>query len=193
MADKTMGELDAATLPLMTGDQIAVSRGGTATRRATIQNILDVIGAGSGDVVGPASATDNTLPRFSGTSGKVIQGSGIEVDDDNKISGYLAKKRTVSTDTDTLLASDTGKIVVYTFGGAIAATLPNDLPIDWCCTVLVTAGNGVITFSAEAGGLLQNRQGHSKNAGQFAMMTLYCVSNSDGSSAVVVLAGDTAA
>jgi hypothetical protein len=38
-------------------------------------------GGGSGDVTGPASSTDNALPRFDGTTGKILQGSGVTVSD----------------------------------------------------------------------------------------------------------------
>jgi len=38
-------------------------------------------GGGSGDVVGPASATDNALVRFDSTTGKLVQNSGITVAD----------------------------------------------------------------------------------------------------------------
>lgn len=44
-------------------------------------------GGGSGDVVGPGSSTDNTLPRFDSTTGKLLQGSGVVVDDSNNVSG----------------------------------------------------------------------------------------------------------
>lgn len=45
-------------------------------------------GGGSGDVVGPSSSVDNTLPRFDGTTGKLIQSSGIVVaDTTNNMSG----------------------------------------------------------------------------------------------------------
>jgi hypothetical protein len=44
----------------------------------------------SNRVTGPASSTDNTLPRFDGTGGKLIQSSGITVDDSNNISGFEA-------------------------------------------------------------------------------------------------------
>lgn len=36
-------------------------------------------------VTGPASATDNTLPRFDGATGKLIQGSGVAVDDSGNL------------------------------------------------------------------------------------------------------------
>lgn len=35
----------------------------------------------SGDVVGPASATDNAIVRFDGTTGKLVQGSGVTISD----------------------------------------------------------------------------------------------------------------
>lgn len=47
-------------------------------------------GAGSGDVVGPASATDNAIVRFDLTGGKLIQNSGITIDDSNNMSGTVA-------------------------------------------------------------------------------------------------------
>lgn len=42
-------------------------------------------GGGSGDVTGPGSSTDNALVRFDGTTGKIIQNSGITLDDDNNL------------------------------------------------------------------------------------------------------------
>ena len=41
--------------------------------------------AGSGDVVGPASATDNAIARYDTTTGKLIQNSGVTVDDNGAI------------------------------------------------------------------------------------------------------------
>jgi hypothetical protein len=38
-------------------------------------------GAGAGDVVGPASATDNAVARYDGTTGKLIQNSVVTIDD----------------------------------------------------------------------------------------------------------------
>jgi hypothetical protein len=47
-------------------------------------------GSGIGDVTGPASSTDNTLPRYNGTGGKTIQASGVVVDDSNAVSGVAS-------------------------------------------------------------------------------------------------------
>ena len=47
---------------------------------------LYVSGAlGGGDVVGPASATDNAITRFDGTTGKLIQNSLVTIDDNGSI------------------------------------------------------------------------------------------------------------
>ncbi|MFN0192656.1 MAG: DUF2793 domain-containing protein [Aestuariivirga sp.] len=42
-------------------------------------------GGGSGDVVGPASATDNAIARFDSATGQLIQNSGVTVSDGNEI------------------------------------------------------------------------------------------------------------
>lgn len=44
-----------------------------------------VTGAFNGDVVGPASATNNAIVRYDGTTGKLIQDSGVTIDDDGNI------------------------------------------------------------------------------------------------------------
>jgi len=47
--------------------------------------------AGAGDVVGPASSTDNALVRFDGTTGKLIQNGNITEDDNGNMSGILSQ------------------------------------------------------------------------------------------------------
>lgn len=48
---------------------------------------LSATGGGTGDVVGPASATDNAVARFDTTTGKLIQNSGVTISDTNDIAG----------------------------------------------------------------------------------------------------------
>lgn len=43
--------------------------------------------AGNGDVVGPASSTDNAVVRWDGTTGKLIKNSGVILDNSNNFSG----------------------------------------------------------------------------------------------------------
>jgi hypothetical protein len=44
-------------------------------------------GAGAGDANGPASSTDNAVVRFDLATGKVLQNSGVIIDDSNNITG----------------------------------------------------------------------------------------------------------
>lgn len=46
--------------------------------------------SGSGDVVGPASSTDNAIARFDGATGKLIQNSVVLLDDNGKLGGVDA-------------------------------------------------------------------------------------------------------
>jgi hypothetical protein len=47
---------------------------------------------GGGDVVGPASATDNAIARYDGTTGKLIQNSVTTIDDTGNASGILSQQ-----------------------------------------------------------------------------------------------------
>lgn len=154
----------------------------------------DLVGAG--DVVGPASSVDNTLPRFDSTTGKLLQGSGVTLTDNDEISGYKGNVRLETGTTYTLdvagTDTDSGRVIDHVNGSAITVTLPNSAPVGFCVTY-VQAGAGQITFSAASGASLRNRQSHTKTAGQWAGVTLYVRSNAGGSAAEYVLAGDTAA
>lgn len=44
-------------------------------------------GSGTGDVVGPASATNNAIARYDGTTGKLIKNSATTIDDNGNLSG----------------------------------------------------------------------------------------------------------
>ena len=151
--------------------------------------------ATGGDASGPASSVDNTLPRFDGTTGKLLQSSGIVVSDTDELSGYLAKLnlQTGTTYTiDTASPGDRGKIIDHSNASSIAVTLPATAPAGFSCTY-VQSGAGQITFASTGSGTLVNRQSHTKTAALNAMVSLYVRANSGGSAAVWVLGGDTAA
>ena len=61
-------------------DLVQVGDGSTITGAGTAGDPF-VATAGSGDVVGPASATDNAITRYDSTTGKLIQDSGVTIDD----------------------------------------------------------------------------------------------------------------
>lgn len=88
----------------------------------------------AGDVSGPASATDNAVARFDGTTGKQIQNSGVIIDDSDNMtvpgilktqSGKERKTRTVTASGDvTVATTDDIVIVAKTSGAATVVNLP---------------------------------------------------------------------
>lgn len=69
-----------ARLGVGTDGQILMADSATATGLK-----WETLGAGTGDVVGPASATDNAIARYDATTGKIIQDSSVWISD----AGYL--------------------------------------------------------------------------------------------------------
>ncbi len=89
------------------------------------------------------------------------------------------------TDNYTLQTSDAGKVVVMNKGSAVNLTVPASLGAGFTCSV-VQKGAGQVTFVASST-TINNRQTHTKIAGQHGVATL--ISTADN---VFVLAGDTA-
>lgn len=73
------------------------------------------IGAGSGNVTGPGSSTDNAIARFDGAGGVTLQNSAVTIDDSANIAGAAgvsAASATLSGLTATrLLSSDGSKVL----------------------------------------------------------------------------------
>lgn len=61
--------------------------------------------AGSGDVVGPSSATDNAVARFNTTTGKLIQNSTVTVSDTGALAGVASITTPDYIDMDTAAAA----------------------------------------------------------------------------------------
>jgi hypothetical protein len=74
----------SGVLNLLVSDQTGTP--GTITGTANVTE-AGAGGGGSGDVVGPAAATDNAVARFDLGTGKLIQNSGVLVSDANLVSG----------------------------------------------------------------------------------------------------------
>jgi hypothetical protein len=66
--------------PAQSGDEIPIARSG-ANYKITVGSITSL----GGDVDGPASSTDNAVARFDGTTGKLIQNSGVTIEDDGSM------------------------------------------------------------------------------------------------------------
>jgi hypothetical protein len=96
-------------------DQTVVLTAGTGISTSgtypnfTIANTAPSLG---GDVVGPASATDNAVARYDLTTGKLIQNSAVIIDDSNNVTGV-----NTLTATNLVVNDDT------TLGGSNADTL----------------------------------------------------------------------
>lgn len=115
---------------------------------------------GSGDVVGPASATANALARYNSTTGKLIKDSAVVADDSGNVSGVAAL-------TTTGLVSQAGASVrVSSAMGALAIDVTKSLN-----TKSISA-NSTFTFSATA------------TTGTFFSMLL---TNTDGTARVMTI------
>lgn len=110
------------TLPDKSGDVATTSGATTAGNCAEFDadgNIVDAggacFGAGTGDVVGPGSSTNNVVVRFDGVTGKLIQAaSGVTIDDSNNIvttgsmtaTSYVSSGSGISTLNQGLIVND---------------------------------------------------------------------------------------
>ncbi len=77
-------------------------------------------GGGTGDVVGPASSTDNAIARFDLTTGKLIQNSSVIVDDSGSITGVASLAAVTASITSANLA--TAVVTTLTATGASIAS-----------------------------------------------------------------------
>lgn len=138
-----------------------------------------------------ASATDNTLPRFDGTSGKVIQTSGVTVDDNDGL--YLHKwvVNSSSTTTYTLASTDGAKQIEFS---ATSATVTCTLPATFAqgYRTRVTRAGAIVTFAAASGGTLRSLASAVNSGGTWSVCDLYVSANTSGTQAVWVLSGSIA-
>jgi trimeric autotransporter adhesin len=121
--------------------------------------------AGTGDVVGPASSTDNALVRFDGTTGKTIQ-NGTVTQDDN---GTLAAVNGLSFNTSPTSAPTTAGSVFWDSGDGTPSVVLN--------------ANTSLQLGQESVALVYNGTGSTINKGQ-----VVAVSGAQGQRPSVVLA-----
>ena len=123
-------------------------------------------------VVGPASATDNAVARFDGTTGQIVQNSGVTIDDSNNVSG-VAQLNATTADLTNLEVTNI-KAKDGTAAGSIADS-----------TGVVTLGSSVLTTTDINGGTIDNTAigGATPAAGAFTTLS---------ASSTVTLSGGTA-
>jgi hypothetical protein len=71
----------------------------------------------AGDVVGPASATDNAVARFNGTTGKVIQNSVVTISDTGATTGVTTLSASTSVTTPIVQASNSAGLSLKNASG----------------------------------------------------------------------------
>jgi hypothetical protein len=80
---------------------------------------LEDVGDLTGDVIGPATSTDNAIATFDGTTGKRLQSSLVLIDDTGDVllpnSAYLSTDEVRARDSDGLFIKghDTGEVTIY--------------------------------------------------------------------------------
>ena len=107
-------------------------------------------GEGAGDVIGPASATDNAVARYDNTTGKLIQGSGVTIDDSNLLTvpGGLAvnKGGDIASASPLVIDTDGGYFDVTGTTGFSAITVAANrlFTLQWDGIVTVTHGAALV-------------------------------------------------
>jgi hypothetical protein len=101
-------------------DQTVVLNAGTGISTSgtypnfTITNTSPSLG---GDVVGPASATDNAVARFDSTTGKLLQNSVVTVGDSGAVSGVTTLAASTSVTTPIVQATNSGGLALRNSAG----------------------------------------------------------------------------
>jgi len=146
MALKRISDLTGATLPLTGAEELELDVAGAA-RKCTAQDIADLgSGSGSGDVVGPSSATDSAVALFDGSTGKLIK-NGVTV------SAIKQADQNSQSSAYTLLIGDAGKHIYHPSADTTARiwTIPANssvaFPVGTMVTFVNDTGAGVITIA----------------------------------------------
>jgi len=182
-------------LPAVDGSQLTGISTTDSTKLAIASNLSDLNNAATARTnlgLGTAATTASTAYATAtqgATADSALQSvSAGELTDGNfdgtAILGFDATLND-QTDNYTLQTSDAGKVVVMNKGSAVNLTVPASLGAGFTCSV-VQKGAGQVTFVASST-TINNRQTHTKIAGQHGVATL--ISTADN---VFVLAGDTA-
>lgn len=100
-------------------------------------------GGGGGDVTGPASAVDNAIARYDGTTGKVIQNSSITVSDAGDMSGVssLGVANYIDFDTTPTVTNAVGRMYWNAAQNSVSVGLTSTLATDVGQTLYARATN----------------------------------------------------
>ena len=113
------GTYPAFTVTNTLPDQVvALTGAGTTTVTGTYPNFtITSTDSKVGDVVGPASATDNAIARYDLTTGKLIQNSLVIIDDTGAVSGVTTLAASTSVTTPIVQATNSGGLSLKNSAG----------------------------------------------------------------------------
>jgi hypothetical protein len=133
-------------------------------------------------VVNAASSTDNAVPKFDGTTGQIIQNTGVTIDDSNNVSGVAQLNATTADLTNIEVTNIKAKD--GTSAGSIADS-----------TGVVTLASSVLTTTDINGGTIDGAVigGASADAGSFTTLNTsgQVVFNDAGADVDFRVEGDT--
>jgi len=156
-------------LPLSTGvtGTLPVANGGTGTATPSLvagtnvtvtgtwpNQTISSTASGTGDVVGPASSTDNAVARFDSTTGKIIQNSGVVINDSGEVTVGVWKGTEVGLSYGGTGASSAsqarGNILPSYTGnaGKVLAVNSGETDVEY----ISAGGTGTVTSVAVSGG-----------------------------------------
>lgn len=108
---------------------------------------------GSGDVVGPASSTDNAIVRYDGTTGKLLQNSSVTIDDSNVVSGATQLNvDNLRLDGNTLSSTDTNGNIVLDPDGTGNTSIASGNLVLLSGTAITSTADDYICFGGGATG-----------------------------------------
>jgi len=117
----TSGTYPSFTVTNTAPDQTVVLNAGTGISTSgtypnfTITNTSPSLG---GDVVGPASSTDNAIARFDTTTGKLLQNSVVLVDDTGAVTGVTTLAASTSVTTPIVQATSSAGLALKNSAGS---------------------------------------------------------------------------
>ena len=154
------------TWTVTTDDYIVfVDQADNTTKKAPVSGLP----VGSGDVVWPASSTDNAVARYDSTTGKIIQNSGVTISDENNIyvnNFFGALQSTVSAGGTTILTVGSARSqtltgsTTQTFQLPDATTLPLTAIFDFnnnsASSLFIKNAGGTTLYTVPAGGVVNS-------------------------------------
>jgi hypothetical protein len=133
-----------------------------------------------GSVAGPASSTDNAVVRYDGTTGKVVQNSGVTIDDSNNVGGlanlnFSGTGNRITGDFSNATLADRVMFQTSTVDGSTSiSALPNGTSTATAFTAFANANPTNASLSQVLCNGTESRFAADRNgSGTYLPMTLY--------------------